>query len=121
PRLVKARLLYTADWHSGFGDDVWAGELNVARAIDSPLDSRITTQTIPDKYQRANFKPEDQFAISGDKKLKERLPPNEPSVIQAPENLKIKDVLRISLQPDGTFRIFFRDPYSAAKIGRAHV
>ena len=114
PSTIKARLLYTADWWLSLGDDVWAGELNADRALREPEKNVVATQldcpvtkTECDSYSVASFV---GTIVIGKSSTRERRGPNQPNVLPRPKSLDITtEVLRIQLQRDGSFRIFYRD------------
>ncbi|MEO8382483.1 MAG: S8 family serine peptidase [Acidobacteriota bacterium] len=115
PTKIKARLLYTADWFSSLGDDVWAGELNAERALRDPNQNICNTQSDTDleTYTATHFNPTDRVTIGSDAHPRERRKPGMPNLLPAPSSLPIESVLRIQSQRDGTFRIFYRDAGSS--------
>jgi hypothetical protein len=51
PALLRARLMYTADWKSLFAGRVWAGLLDVRRAVFFPAVNLLTTFSEADPHQ----------------------------------------------------------------------
>lgn len=114
PTKIKVRLLYTADWFATFGDDVWAGELNAERALREPKQNLVNTQSdAPETYSVTHFNPTDRVIIGSDAHSRERRKPGEQNLFTIPTSLPIEAILRIQLQQDGTFRIFYRDTASS--------
>lgn len=110
PEIIKARLIYTADWFEQLRGKVWGGFLNVRRATWEPDRNLLVTKTEPDKIQamvldvdrpnQMTIKPSKftKFYSSGDD---EKFP--ELIGLEIP----FRDILRFTRLTNGYYRVVF--------------
>ena len=108
PGHVKARLIATADWHSGLVDKVWGGMLNLEDAVRFPDKNLVRTftngsDTVIDiglsakaKLDILNFPADIYDREEDDLKYVE-------------QSIRLNLILSLKRNADGTYRVVFRD------------
>jgi hypothetical protein len=106
PLVLKQRLLYTADWYRpNFNAKLWGGGLlNIQRAVWQPRSNLLSTQS--DKSHV------NALALSdGNSILIQSAETDEPDVsatIVTNQSISFQDILRITMQSDGKFRVIYQ-------------
>jgi hypothetical protein len=115
PAMVKARIIYTADWFSPQMDDkVWGGSLNFGRAVWEPRRNLLVTQSQTEKVYSIEFIGNSKIQLRGGEMDD---PQSEPSAHpkKGPSQIPLGDILRIR-QIGNHFRIIYRDSDRVLRI-----
>jgi subtilase family protein len=104
PWLIKARLIYTADWFSpNFDDKIWGGLLNYKRAVWQPALNLVTYKSDRQKVYSVDLA--DNSAISiGDGSIDER----RGVLIERPREIPFRNILRIQwIESEDRYRVIY--------------
>jgi hypothetical protein len=105
PLLIKARLIYTADWYSPqFDDKVWGGALNYKQAVWEPRRNLLVTQSNRDEIKSIILRGNPTLKLEGGEVEDPR-----GEVISPPNQISFANILRIQLMTTGRFRIHYVD------------
>jgi hypothetical protein len=104
---IKARLIYTAEWASGFQDKVLGGLLNVRRAVWQPRRNVITLGDDPAKQYEVSWRIDSFIKVKNGTKDD---PAGTTVDIDEVEPISMSRVLRLQKQASNArFRLFYLD------------
>jgi hypothetical protein len=121
PSRIKARLIYTTDWFEQFQGKAWGGLLNVKRATWMLRRNTITMQGVSPRIKAIVLPDDRPGAPPATLKVKQGIHYNPvsdwrkgrfTSTVEIPFN----DILRITLQSDGNFRVIYLDKDNILRI-----
>jgi subtilisin family serine protease len=106
PLVLKQRLLYTADWYRpNFSYKLWGGGLlNIQRAVWQPRSNLLLTQTDTKHVKALTLSDGNTIRIQ----TAETDEPNVLATIVNNQDISFQNILRITMQTDGKFRVIFQ-------------
>jgi major intracellular serine protease len=106
PLVLKQRLLYTADWYRpNFNAKLWGGGLlNIQQAVWQPRSNLLSTQSDKSHVNALTLSDGNLILIQS----AETDEPDVSATIVTNQNINFQNIMRITMQSDGKFRVIYQ-------------